>query len=448
MTYLAIAVILLYYCVFLVYYQRIIPSAKGRLLPRALTLAAVVAAYLVLGAHDLRSLSIPVIMAALIVGLRFSTGMNGLQAFYGGSLCVLSAYCFRGMFVAISSFVFWERDFLSDTEAYYAITLVALPLALVFFLILRRTLLPDHKLRRFLADHNQLKVVVAYEIVATVNLTVINEGRYLSLHSTWYMETVLGASVLTVGMLIYAVHQSIYNTELLEYQWTTKMLERQYHRQLLHYKSYQKYTESLREFRHDYKAMTTSLKTLLRAGDSHSALRLLDGMYEDMRKKVQIHKQYSDHVVLDSMLQDLANVCTEHGIRLSSHVFAPRDTGISLLDAIRVFSNLADNAVEACLKVPPADRFIEVSSEHGEQWVMLQMVNAYGGEGASEEGSRLNGSGQGHQGLGLGIVNAVVENLGGFLVYEADAIGKVFQIRLHIPRLPVSNEPPPVERHS
>lgn len=436
MIYAAFTMILLYYFVFMIYYQKLFPASGIKIIQLLLTLILVAAAYLFLDTYSLRFLNMPVIMLIMISGLRFTTCMNWLQAVYGGSICVLSAYCFRGIFAAINAFVFQKQDFLSYNDVFYAVTLSALPSALLFFGMLRKTILPDNKLKWFLFNRSQLKLVVSYELGASVNLLIVNSGRYLSPHNLWYMGIVFGSSILTLGMLIYAIYQSIQSTELLEFQYKSQMLEKQYERQLSHYKSYQKYTESFREFKHDYKSMMASLKSLIRARENEKAIQLIDGIYDDMQKKVHVHKKYSDHVVLDVMLQDLANICIEKEIQFSFQVYAPRNTSLSLPDAIRIFSNVTNNAVEACEKLSISKRFIHITSSTDHQWVVLEVVNSCNSEISIKNGKYITSKKDkdGH-GMGLRIVSRLVENMGGFVLCRLNLKNKTFMVRIHIPQI-------------
>lgn len=434
MIYPAMAMVLLYYLFFIIYYQQLVPVKGGRALQIIITLLLVIASYVALNAWNQLLFNFPVTTLIMIVGLRFSTGMNWLQAFYGGACCTITAYCFRGIFTTISAFLCKGCDFLYNADAYYIITLFALPVSLLLLFVLRGTVLADNRLRRFLNNAGQLRLVIVYELAAVANLVVMNSGRNFSPNNIWYMGIALGNCTLTLFILIYVIYQSIKSTELLEYQWRTQVLEEQYDRQLQHYKSYQKYTESFRTFRHDYKSIMVTLKTLIRANDNEKAIQLIDAIYDDMQKKVRIHKKYSNNVILDAMLQDLANICEEKEIRFSFNVFAPRNTKLSLLDAIRIFSNIANNAVEACVKVPASDRFIEITSSNDQQWVTLEAVNSYDGKAIVENGELVTIKSEKHgHGLGLGIVKEIAENLGGFVIYDADSENKTFVIRIHVP---------------
>jgi two-component system sensor histidine kinase AgrC len=447
MIYIVITVVLLYYYFFLLYYRKLFPMQKRRPIQVMLILAIIASSYIFLTPLGIRWLRLPIIMIAMTIGLRFSTGMDLLQAVYGGSFSVLNAYCFRGILAVISAIIFGGQD-LSNIETYYASTVLVLPLVLLFLTILYKTILPDDKLKLFLYNRNQLKYVVTYEITAAANLVVINSGRdlfpldifsadnILSPYGRWYVKIGLGAYVLTIGMLIYAIYQSVRSTELQEYQWRMEMLEEQYERQVRHYKSYQKYTESFRAFKHDYRSMMVVLKSLIRSNDNEKALLLIDDMFEEMQKKVVVHKKYSDSVVLDAMLQDLTNICEENQILLSSNVFIPRNTGLSTIDAVRIFSNFTNNAVEACQKVPVSDRFIEIVSANELKWVTLQIVNSYDGKSHVHNGKFLTTKPEKQcHGLGLVIVEQIAESLGGFVIYEEDFKNKKFLVRVHIPRL-------------
>lgn len=433
---LAIGVIILYYYSFIFYFQRMFPPKKSKKIQGLLSMLIVVFAYVFLHKINMLWMIMLVVIIILTVSLRLTTKMNWLQAFFSGSICVISAYCSRGILISILSFFYSTHNFLQDGNSYYIITMLALPISLLFFAILRSTIIPDNKLKFFLSNSTQLKFVVVYEIIAAINLTIINFGRVLSVDFIWYTEIALTASILTMGMLIYSICQSIRSIELLEYQWKSQMLEEQFNRQLLHYKSYQKYTESFRQFKHDYKELMTILKSLLRSNEIDKAIDLIDDIHDDMNKKVQVHKRYSDNVVLDAILQDLANVCEEEKICFTSKSFAPKDTELTLIDAIRIITNITNNAIEACLKIPVPERFIDILCINDPQWAMIQISNSYDGHVILENEKLITTKADkyGH-GLGLSIVKEIVEKLGGFVLYDIDSKEKIFKIKIHIPKV-------------
>lgn len=174
---LTMLVIILYYYSFIFYFQRIFPPKKAKHIQLLISILLVVITYMSLYKVKMLWIALIVIIAIITVSLRLTTGMNWFQALYGGGICVISAYCARGILISILSFCFATHIFFNDASIYYTITIVALPASLLFFYILRITIIPDNKLKSFLSNSSQLKFVIVYEIIATINIKINIEGR-------------------------------------------------------------------------------------------------------------------------------------------------------------------------------------------------------------------------------------------------------------------------------
>ena len=439
MTIVIMSVSVLYYCAFLHYYKSLFPPKKNPNLSIFIALFFLSFVYYLYYMSKIRWLVVAIVLILMMTGLKISTSMTWLQALYGGITSTIGAYSFRGVFTTVSYMVVVKNEifFLHSGNTYYVISLLALPTALLFFQITRKTILPDQKLKSFLCNHRQLKMVTLYELTSMILLTIISEGRFLSPHIAWFNSVFLIACLLTIAMLIYCTYHSIRATDYLEYKWHNEMLEKQYALQLRHYKSYERYTESFRSFRHDYKSMLSTLRTLISKGNQEEAFLFLDGMYHDLQEKMKVYKKYSDNVILDAMLQDLATICEENHIHFTFKTLVPRNTSLSMIDAVRIFSNLSNNAVEACLNTPENQRFITITSSNKEGWSTLQIENSFHGPLILHDGmlettkkEKIN------HGIGLTIVKNIVESAGGFMVLEADQKKHLFLARVHVPQSP------------
>lgn len=436
MIYAAVVIILLYYLSFIIYYQYLMPAAGKKYYRVFLIGVVIVILYLCLNNNsNSHRLTIPIHIAVMMGGLWFTTGMNWLQSFYGGSFCVLSAYSFRGIFIGIGALVLRSNTFLSNAMAYYLLTAFALPLGLIGLNFLRNKFFPEEKMKQFLYNNSQLKLLGVFEIAMALNLTAIDSGRYFEPKGLWFTEFALTACLITLGILIYVNYQALQSTELAEYRSKTQILEEHCNQQLQQYQSCIKNVENFQTFKHDYVSMMAPLKSLIRMQEHDKAIQLIDNIYDELPKGMQSPKKYSDNVVLDIILKNLASRCEEFRIRFTFDISVSLNTSLSLVDAIRVFSNIADNAIEACQKVPVSERFIAITSGRDDHWVTLEVRNAYDGKAILENGNFITTKSEKQKhGLGLCIVKDIVQSVGGFAMFEARPESRSFLLRVHMPQ--------------
>jgi sensor histidine kinase regulating citrate/malate metabolism len=240
-----------------------------------------------------------------------------------------------------------------------------------------------------------------------------------------------------LGFLVtgYLLTNALRVSTLMEYELHTRLLQEQLTRQIRHYQSYQKYIESYRKFRHDYPDMMASIRNLLRNQENAKAIQLMDAIYKTMQNDILIHKNYSNHVVLDAVLQDTANTASEHHIAFSATVHIPANTALTDLDMIHVFANITNNAIEACLKVPEWKRRIEISSSGDEDWTFIEITNPFDGELLWQDGIlETTKENREFHGLGVRLIKDILEKVGGLILIEPDPEKKIFKTKLLIPK--------------
>jgi sensor histidine kinase regulating citrate/malate metabolism len=264
---------------------------------------------------------------------------------------------------------------------------------------------------------------------------LVNDGRFWEPRQLWYAILYLFSGVMTKVVVLFILQHAIRVSVLIEYEIHTHYLQEQLERQVQHYTSYQKYTESFRKFKHDYKDMMVSVKSLIRSGKSEEALQLIDEIHDTMQSTVLLHKTYSNHSIIDAILQDIANMCAEKQIAFSARVPFPPNDSLSKLDKIRIFTNITHNAVEACEKLPVGERYIEIVSNYNKNWLYVQVANSYDGKSLYKSDALITTKNDKFfHGFGLKIVTDIVEEaMGGLLLIETDQQKKEFRIRLNIP---------------
>lgn len=435
MRYVATGAIAVFFILNFLYYRKLYPPTQKRLICVSLVFIGITIAYLASHACSLNCICFPALIFGMMAALCVGTSMNALQSAQGSQQCVVCLCCFRGMFFTILA-LFTETDCntLLNRELYNQAVIFAIPVALLFLGIMRKKCLPDQKMKLLLNDQQQLVPIVVYQVISSIACMVLNAGRALIQQPKWYCTLSFFVCSLTVGMLFYIMIYSIRSIELTEYKWSTKLLEEQNALQLRHYMSYEKYIENFRAFQHDHKRIMPLLKILIENDEKTEALNLIKEASAARDEIICLQNVYSNEPIPDAILQEIAWQCEEENIRFQCEAIFPLFTELSTVDALRIITNLSSNAIEACLKVPPEERFLNISCWSKGEWATLKMSNSYDGM-VVWEGDRPTSrkKDKNNHGLGISSVVNIVEKMGGLLVFNSDQKRKIFAVTVHIP---------------
>lgn len=85
-----------------------------------------------------------------------------------------------------------------------------------------------------------------------------------------------------------------------------------------------------------------------------------------------------------------------------------------------IFSNLLDNAIEACSKVPIERRKIDLTVYKFNEFITISIRNPYNGKLVWDKDSLVSTKGGKHMGLGLKNVKSAVEKYEGTMQRKSD----------------------------
>ncbi|GLC82273.1 sensor histidine kinase [Lacrimispora brassicae] len=364
--------------------------------------------------------------------------VNDIQMIYAGSIYVFSLYSSRGIVSSILSVILHTTisDILKNEISHDIVLALAIFLSILINLFIRKAVVPDNNAGNLIDNKEQLRFVVIYLVSNLALLVVLNNGSYyMEIKQSWFSILYLMACIVSKLWLIFVFDHTTKVSELLKYELYARKLQEQLSRQMVHYQSNKKFTESFRVFRHDYKRIMTSVRFLLQNREYEKATQVLDDVSNSMQQKLLSHKSYSNNVLLDAMIQDAARICEEKGISFSAQAYLSEKSQMSDLDIVCVFSNAIDNAIEACSKILGQDQFIRIMSSGTSEWDTIEIVNSFNGElagaGKRPETTKRN---KDFHGLGLRIIEEIIENLGGVLYIEPDQTAKIFKIVMCIPK--------------
>lgn len=136
--------------------------------------------------------------------------------------------------------------------------------------------------------------------------------------------------------------------------------------------------------------------------------------------------------ILDTVLTEKSLICTRHEIALSCIADGRQLAFLDPVDLYTLMGNALDNAIEAVLPLPAAERLIRLRVQKRAGLVFLQIENPYAGALEVRDGLPLTRKEdrQSH-GFGLKSIRDVAEKYHGFLNLETE--GGSFVLRLSFP---------------
>lgn len=166
----------------------------------------------------------------------------------------------------------------------------------------------------------------------------------------------------------------------------------------------------IQEIKHNFKNRLLGIM----AEDGNSLMEELTkilGELEQSDKNI-----YTSNVIFNTILKNKLNNTYENmQIKATVSVFVPKKMNLEYSDTGIMLGNLLDNAVEACAKIPPSDRWIKIVINYREHMLILKISNskeekpAILGKSSKKDYSR--------HGYGTGIVRKIAEKYGGFVEF-------------------------------
>ncbi|MCM1191314.1 MAG: ATP-binding protein [Butyrivibrio sp.] len=170
----------------------------------------------------------------------------------------------------------------------------------------------------------------------------------------------------------------------------------------------------MRGWRHDYRHHIQTMKVHAANGDLASIAGYLDMLDDDLTNVETVIK--TGNRMADAILNSKLSLAAEREITVKTETNIPVALSMSELDLCIVIGNLMDNAMEACMELPPEKRLIRLYMEMKGNYLYLVLTNTAGG---GKKTALKTTKGSGH-GLGLSRVDAIVKKYGGYVTRASE----------------------------
>lgn len=211
-----------------------------------------------------------------------------------------------------------------------------------------------------------------------------------------------------------------------------RMLENENYKnsvELEEYKTIKEKYEHSRIMNHDFREHLNILKTLI-SEDIQKAQEYV-GTVEKECEDSKIEK-YSDNDILNILLIRKKKECEENGIKLNITSTNPKLDFIDGMDTVAIFSNLINNAIEACSNSARKDIFIDLYTVNN-AFSVIKVENYADKEPIVIEGMLRSGKDDGNShGIGIKSINNSLSKYDGKMSWSYDKAKGMFRTVISI----------------
>lgn len=170
----------------------------------------------------------------------------------------------------------------------------------------------------------------------------------------------------------------------------------------------------MRGWRHDYRHHIQTMKVHAANGEFDEIIEYLDMLDDDLTNVETVIK--TGNKMADAILNSKLSLAAQKEIKVKAEAKIPVSLTVSELDLCIIIGNLLDNAIEACMELPPDSRLIRIYMEMKGNYLYLSLINTAGGK---KKHSFRTTKGEGH-GLGIARTDAIVKKYGGYITRASE----------------------------
>lgn len=180
-----------------------------------------------------------------------------------------------------------------------------------------------------------------------------------------------------------------------------------------------------RAMRHDRRHFEALILSLMEDGKEEEAKKCLR---ERMEQEPRTAVRYCENATINAAITHYVSVAGREGIDVRVSANIPFDPGVNEMQLAITISNLIENAIHACEKVPEGSRFIEITARYKDQ-LLLEIANACAEKVPLDEEGHPFTEEAGH-GVGTRSVLAFIRETDSEIRYIAEE--HVFKVRMMI----------------
>lgn len=192
---------------------------------------------------------------------------------------------------------------------------------------------------------------------------------FLTWTGFWVLSVVL-SFVADLVLLAYTISQE----KKVELEESLREIRNQRELEQLHYNEVERRREELHIIRDSFNRQLASAARYIDIGEEESARNLIRSLADEINNTKE--NPYCAIPVVNAVLTEKARECTELHIDLHVALELPPHITISQMHLCSIFSNLMDNAIEACKRLPQGTNpAIRLSAKRVGDYLLIKVIN-------------------------------------------------------------------------
>jgi len=194
-----------------------------------------------------------------------------------------------------------------------------------------------------------------------------------------------------------------------------------------HYAEIENIYRTMRAWRHDWHNHIQALSAQLDSGEYEKARNYLNEINQSILRIDTVLK--TGNTMADAILNSKISLMKNRQIEVEAEAQVPASLSVPDVDLCIIIGNLLDNAMEACSKLNPENRFVHIYIHVKGAMLYMSFTNSAGKKQHKTGNLFFSSKGSGH-GLGLTRVDSLVAKNGGYLTRASEDGGYTTEVML------------------
>ncbi len=263
--------------------------------------------------------------------------------------------------------------------------------------------------------------LVSFEVSIFAYFSYVTHSR-----SSGFLMLLIMIGFLLLDLYIIYIFNKISHLREKEHQ--TELMNQRERMQLQMYHELQKMYQTTCEAAHDINRHISALKTWISGESDKKAEKYLSDL-SDTAKQLQPRIR-NQNEILEIILNTISSTCEKEQIQLDMDIEDFSMKFISDMDITTIFSNLLDNAVDACMEIENAPKTIQIVLCQKMGLIALRITNTCICR-EEELPEKWHSTKKNHTGIGLSNVQKTVEKYEG--VVSVKTKQEIFQVSVTVP---------------